>query len=268
MEAETYESVKSSIKQLLGIDLSAYKDQQMRRRLDSWLTRTGEATWPTYLQRLRLDKTELSKFRDYLTINVKEFFRDPDRWHILKRDILPDLIKQAYTVRPGRGGIRAWSAGCSIGAEPYSLAMYLADIAPGQPHQIIATDLDRGILARARAGGPYIDQDIRAVPAEYRQKYFAPGGPPYFMSDKLIKHITFNEQNLLSSWTENGFDLIICRNVIIYFTADAKMELYQKFYNALRPGGILFLGGTEMIPRPADIGFKSPSISFYQKAGK
>jgi chemotaxis protein methyltransferase CheR len=268
METETYESIKSSIRQLMGIDLSAYKDQQMRRRLDSWLTRTGEQNWAVYLQRLRADKPELSKFRDYLTINVSEFFRDTDRWQVLKNEVLPDLIRQSYSVRPGRGGVRAWSAGCSIGAEPYSLAMVLNELAPGQAHQIIATDLDRGILSKARAGGPYLEADVRAVPAGYRQKYFAAGGPPFFMLDKMIQRIQFQEQNLFSNWTESGFDLIICRNVIIYFTAEAKMSLYQRFYDALRPGGILFLGGTEMIPRPNEFGFRSPSISFYQKAGK
>jgi chemotaxis protein methyltransferase CheR len=268
VETETYEGIKVSIRQLLGIDLSAYKDQQMRRRLDSWLTRTGEQSWVSYMQRLRLDKPELSKFRDYLTINVSEFFRDIDRWQVLKTQILPELIRESYTVRPGRGGVRSWSAGCSIGAEPYSLAMYLYDLSPGQNHQIIATDLDRGILTKARAGGPYLDQDIRAVPAEYRQKYFNPGGPPFSISDKLVQKIQFREQNLFDQWTESNFDLIICRNVIIYFTAEAKMSLYQRFYDSLRPGGILFLGGTEMIPRPNEIGFRSPSISFYQKAGK
>ena len=267
METDTYESIKTSIRQLLGIDLNAYKDQQMRRRLDSWLTRAGAASWPVYIQRLKSDRDELSKFRDYLTINVSEFFRDSDRWQILKTQILPELIRQSSSLRQ-RGGVKAWSAGCSIGAEPYSLAMLLYELSPLQPHQILATDLDRGILTKARAGGPYSEQDVRAVTPDYRAKYFEPGGPPFHVSTKLIQRIQFREQNLFDNWADAGFDLIICRNVIIYFTADAKNQLYQRFYDALRPGGILFLGGTEMIPRPSEIGFRSPSISFYQKAGK
>jgi chemotaxis protein methyltransferase CheR len=147
LEAEQYGIIKTSIKRLLNIDLTYYKDEQMRRRLDSWLIRSGAQNWDVYLHRLSSDSVELRKFRDYLTINVSEFFRDPERWQALRTQVLPDLLKEALRTNPPRGGLRIWSAGCSIGPEPYTLAILLDEIAPGRDHTIVATDLDQGALA-------------------------------------------------------------------------------------------------------------------------
>ncbi len=267
METDTYSQIILSVKQLLGIDLHAYKDQQMRRRLDSWLIRCGAQDWNTYFKRLKGDTSELSRFRDYLTINVSEFFRDNDRWQALRNDILPGLSSAALRLRPIKGGIKVWSAGCSIGAEPYTLAILLNECAPAQDHTILATDLDRGILQRARGRGPYTREDVRNVSAARMEEYFEPGGPPFFFKERYARRIQFREHNLLQDPFDKQFDLIVCRNVIIYFTNEAKQILYQKFCGALRPGGILFLGGTEIIPRPMDIGLKNQGISFYVKAG-
>jgi chemotaxis protein methyltransferase CheR len=141
----------------------------------------------------------------------------------------------------------------------------LDEISPGKNHFILATDLDRTILAKARARGPYTAEDTRNVSAEQRPKYFDAGGPPWFVKEAVAKKVTFREHNLLMDKFDTGFDLIVCRNVIIYFTLEAKATLYQRFYDSLRPGGILFLGGTEIIPRPSEIGFLNMGGSYYQK---
>ncbi len=258
MEAEVYSLVKHSIRSLLQINLDHYKDEQMKRRLDSWLVRVGAPTWPDYLKRLRADTTELARLRDYLTINVSAFFRDPERWQALRRTILPMLLT-------GRQRLRVWSAGCSIGLEPYSLAMLLEEETPGRRHTLLATDLDRGALARARARGPYSADDVQNVTAAQRQQFFQPGGPPFFVTDALAKRVMFQEQNMLADAFEGDFDLIVCRNVVIYFTEAAKTDLYRKFQQALRPGGILFVGGTEIVPRAQELGLRSSGISFYQR---
>lgn len=265
MDIEQYDQVKTQVWRLLRIDLNHYKREQMIRRLDSWLIRVNAPTWDEYFRRLQADDKELSKFRDYLTINVSEFFRDIERWETLRKQIIPDLLKQSQGLRPGRGGLRIWSAGCSTGQEPYSLSILMDELAPYQDHQITATDLDRGALGKAMARGPYSADDIRNVSAERREKYFEAGGPPYFIKEKTGRFIHFREQNLLLDKFDTNFDLIICRNVIIYFTNEAKLDLYKRFQAALRPGGILFLGGTEVIPRPTDIGLQSFGISFYRK---
>lgn len=258
MEVETYGLIKHSLRNLLRINLDHYKDEQMKRRLDSWLVRAGGPSWPEYLRRLRVDEPELARLRDYLTINVSAFFRDLERWQTLRDAIVPALLN-------GRLRLNAWSAGCSIGLEAYSLAMLLDEATPGHRHSLLATDLDRGALARARARGPYSADDVQNVSAARRQRYFEPGGPPHFVQDALARRVTFREQDLLTDAFDSGYDLIICRNVVIYFTEAAKAELYRKFHQALRPGGVLFVGGTEIVPQAQAIGFRSAGISFYQR---
>ena len=260
MEPETYALVKRTILSLLNIDLEHYKDEQMKRRLDSWLVRSGSASWPDYIKRLRAEEMELGRLRDYLTINVSTFFRDPERWELLRKQVIPELLRTASGPR-----LRIWSAGCSIGLEPYSLAIMMDELTPGRTHSLLATDLDRGALAKARAGGPYSAEDVQNVSAGQRTRHFRAGGPPFFVNDKLIKQVEFREQNMVQDSFEGGFDLIVCRNVVIYFTEAAKAELYRKFCQALRPGGILFVGGTEVVSRAQDLGYRSFGVSFYQR---
>jgi chemotaxis protein methyltransferase CheR len=258
MEAEVYGAVKRTIRGLLDINLDHYKDEQMKRRLDSWLVRSGAPAWPDYLRRLKTDATELARLRDYLTINVSSFFRDIERWNALRQTVLPALLR-------GRPRLRVWSAGCSIGLEPYSLAILLDEVTPGRRHTLLATDLDRGALAKARARGPYTADDTQKITAQQRLNYFDPGGPPFYVQAALAGRVVFREQNMLADPFEGDFDLIVCRNVVIYFTEAAKAELYQKFYNALRPGGVLFVGGTEIVPKAQELGFRNSGISFYQR---
>ncbi|HEY9077937.1 MAG TPA: protein-glutamate O-methyltransferase CheR [Anaerolineaceae bacterium] len=266
MEPEVYNTIKANIKKLLDIDLSYYKDEQMKRRLDSWLVRSGASSWEEYFHRVRTNPDEMTRLRNYLTINVTEFFRDIERWQYLRTTVIPALLKDIPAARGIREGLRIWSAGCSIGVEPYTLAILLDEITAVRNHYILATDLDRGALKKARERGPYTAEETRNITPAQRSTYFDPGGPPYYITQKIANRITFKEQNLLADPFEQNFDLIVCRNVVIYFTQDAKNLLYQKFSQALRPGGILFLGGTEIIPRPQDFGLKNFGISFYTRA--
>jgi chemotaxis protein methyltransferase CheR len=265
MDVQIYGDIKNSVKKLLNIDLTYYKDEQMKRRLDSWLVRSGNPTWTEYLKRLSNDNQELSKFRDYLTINVSEFFRDIERWQSLREQVIPLLLKDSAHHHPSTSGLRIWSAGCSIGDEAYTLAILLDEVAPRLNHFILASDIDRGALAKAKARGPYSQDDIRNISPAQRSTYFDVEGTKFFIKEKIAQRITFKEQNLMLDPFENNFDLIVCRNVIIYFTNEAKSLLYPKFQAALRPGGILFLGGTEIIPRPTDIGLRNQGVSFYLK---
>lgn len=264
METDVYTQVKSSIKHTLKIDLENYKDEQMKRRLDSWLARSKVNTWKDYFYWISQDSTELERFRNYLTINVTEFFRDQARWDSLCQEVLPYLLKNSPENRIS-AGLKLWSAGCSIGTEPYSMALMMAEAAPAQKYDLLATDLHRGALAKARAGGPYTEDDLRNLSAKQRQTYVSPAAP-YFVNEKLKRSIRFQEQDLLADSFEKDFDLIVCRNVVIYFTSEAKDKLYAKFYEALRPGGVLFVGGTEIISGAPKFGFQNFGISFYRKA--
>lgn len=263
MDANVYTQVKASIKHSLKIDLENYKPEQMMRRLDSWLVRCHSSTWKDYFDVLATDAGELEKFRNYLTINVTEFFRDQNRWNTLRDEVLPVLIKSA---KPGHqsDALKLWSAGCSIGAEPYTLAILMADAFPRQNYSLLATDLDRGALMKARARGPYTAEDIHNLNEGQRKRYISPNAP-FFLKEDLQKQIRFEEQDLLAARFESDFDLIVCRNVVIYFTAGAKDALYARFAAALRPGGVLFLGGTEIISGASKYGLQNFGISFYRK---
>jgi chemotaxis protein methyltransferase CheR len=265
MEPELYTQVKLSVKKLLSINLDHYKDEQMRRRLDSWLVRSGARDWNEYFKRLRADAQELSRFRDYLTINVSSFFRDRERWQGLQEVLEKELLRPGLRRAAPGAGLSIWSAGCSLGAEPYSLAMLLDELAPNRRHYLLATDLDRGILAKARARGPFTADEIQNVSGAQRAAYFEPGGPPFFVKERLARRVQFQEHDLLASPFPADLDLIVCRNVLIYFTGETKDILYRNFYRALRPGGILFVGATEIMPHAQEIGFRGCGISFYQK---
>ncbi len=259
METDTYIQVKASVRRVLSIDLENYKEDQMKRRLDSWLIRSHLPTWKEYFNLVTSDPGELERFRNYLTINVTEFFRDPSRWEHVVTDVLPHLLQNRTA-----NGLKLWSAGCSTGAEACTMAILMEESAPSQKYSILATDLDRGALLKAKAGGPYSAEDVRNLSAKQCQKYLS-SSAPYFVNKALHKNIHFQEQDLLKDHFETGFDLIVCRNVVIYFTSASKDALYIKFSNALRPGGVLFVGGTEIISGATKFGLQNFGISFYKK---
>lgn len=262
MEAETYSHVKGSVKRLLNIDLNYYKEEQVKRRLDSWLVRNNMTNWDLYFDMVTKNETEMARFRDFLTINVTEFFRDTRHWKTLQEDVLPFLLKQAAE---RKSSLKIWSAGCSIGVEAYTLAILL-DMASAQlKSEIFASDMDRGALQKARSRGPYLPDEVRNLTPDQKEKYLENNAGKFYFKEKYAHAVRFFEQDLLRDEFSGGFDLIVCRNVVIYFTREAKDMLYTKFRNALRPGGILFVGGTELIPRPQEYGFVSHWMSFYSK---
>jgi chemotaxis protein methyltransferase CheR len=265
MEAETYVQIKNSVKKLLNLNLDHYKDEQMKRRLDSWLVRNNAPSWDEYFARIRKDPKELSRFRDYLTINVSSFFRDLERWQSLKDSVIPRLFKDARQKNPHNPTLNIWSAGCSIGPEPYTLAMLLDDVSAYHDHHILATDFDKGALAKAQNRGPYTAEEVQNLSPTQKLAYLQTGGPPFYVAEKIAKRVQFKEHNLLDDPFPQNMDLIVCRNVVIYFTGETKDVLYRKFRDALRPGGILFVGATEIVPRPQEIGLKGCGISFYEK---
>jgi chemotaxis protein methyltransferase CheR len=247
-----------NIKEFTGIDLSQYKEAQMKRRLTTLRLKRGYATFAAYFDALRKDRTLLEEFLDRMTINVSEFWRNRVRWETLERVFLPRLAAESG------GRLKCWSAACSTGEEAYTLAMILAEKGMLPSAQILATDIDKGVLARAKAG-VYPDRSIREVPEPYLRKYFRKEGSMYRISETLMPYIRFEQHNLLADSYGHGYDLIICRNVLIYFTEEAKDQLYRRFAAALRPGGILFVGSTEQIFSPGKYGFESAETFFYRK---
>ena len=251
---------RRSLEKAIGVPLAQHKDAQMTRRLASVMTRRSIDGWPAFEKAIAADQKLLEDVRDTLTINVSEFWRQPERCVERQKEWIPRLLA-------GRKQLKFWSAGCSIGCEPYSLAMILNEIDPTGAHSIVATDVDVPILNRAREGKGYLASEVRSVPAPLVKKYFIeePAGT-FRVTEELKRRITFRRQDLPSDPYPQDSDLIPCRNVVIYFTDEAKTHIYNGFAKAWRPGGLLFIGGSEMIMRSRDIGFRSAGTNLYLRA--
>ncbi|ABK62061.1 MULTISPECIES: CheR family methyltransferase [Clostridium] len=239
------------------IDLSAYKSNQLHRRILSLMSRVGVKTVDDYVELLKKDGEQRQKFLDFITINVTEFFRNPDIFNDLKSKIENDLIKNERN-------LKIWSAACSIGAEPYSIAIILDNLISKGNHKILATDIDNNILERAKRG-EYTKGEIKNVRSEYIRKYFKEEEDKYIISPKIKKMVTFKKHDLILDSYERNFDLIVCRNVVIYFNQDVKDAIYKKFSDSLKKGGLLFVGATESIYNYRDYGFEKASTFIYKK---
>lgn len=258
MIPDSYEDFKTKVFQLTQIDLNAYKERQMKRRIDSLIARHSISNYAEYVECLRKDKMMFDEFVNFLTINVSEFYRNPDQWTILEKEILPQILSK--TKKP-----RIWSAACSTGDEPYSLAMLLAKYIPVRDINIIATDIDKQVLEKAKAG-LYNVKSLKALPSEFVEKYFVKiNDTSYKICDDIKRCVEYRHHNLLKDPYPDQCDLIVCRNVVIYFTEEAKEEIYRKFSQSLTFGGILFVGSTEQIIQPATVGFESIRAFYYRK---
>ena len=160
--------------------------------------------------------------------------------------------------------LKIWSAACSTGDEPYSLAMAFSKHLPLSNIKILATDIDKKVIEHAQVG-LYNEKSIAGVPDDLKRKYFTKIGNSYKIADEIKKCVTFKEHNLLKDPYPKDFDLILCRNVVIYFTDEAKDMIYKNFYNSLKNHGVLFIGSTEQITNYKDIGFERMSSFYFTK---
>lgn len=259
MMQDSYEDFKRKYLKLSKIDLGLYKEGQMKRRIDNFVQKYKIHTYEEFLQLLQKDSEAYDKFVAYLTINVSEFYRNPAQWRTMEKTIIPNLLDK-YGKR-----LRIWSAACSTGDEPYSLAMVLGEFMPLNKLQIIATDLDHEVLDKAQKGY-YPEKSIKGLPQIYQDKYIERDGTGVVkVSDKLKSCITFKQHNLLRDPYPTDIHMIVCRNVMIYFTDAAKSEIYRKFASSLVSKGILFVGSTEQIIGAKEYGFNSIKSFFYEK---
>jgi chemotaxis protein methyltransferase CheR len=240
-----------------GLDLSQYKQKQMERRIRSLMKANNLDSLDHYFSLIDKSKELFDKFMDHLTINVSEFFRNPAQWDYLQKNVLPKLAH-------GKESLKVWSAGCSTGEEPYSLAIMLSEFMIHKKFVIHATDLDTEVLRKANIGS-YNVKAVANLENRLVAKYFVLQGANYVVKDELKKNIRFVQNNLLKDQFEKNYDLILCRNVVIYFTEETKFELYKRFFAALKPGGVFFTGNTEQIFRAKEIGFQPMAPFFYQK---
>jgi chemotaxis protein methyltransferase CheR len=253
-----YPTFKRLAGELTGVDLSNYKSPQMDRRINSLKQLWKIETYDDFLAVLKTNPKRFQEFVKRLTINVSEFFRNPEHFVEFRTRFLPELLSKKAT-------IRIWSAGCSNGAEPYSVAIIVNELGARERVEIIATDLDREVLNKAQYHPEYNLNEVRSVPADLLDKYFNLHKGVYHLNETIQKMVTFSMHDLLADPFYTNLDLIICRNVVIYFTVDAKNYLYQKIHEALNPGGYFWVGCTEPLLNFRTLGFENPRSFFYKK---
>lgn len=255
----SYEAFKDSIFRLTSIDLNSYKERQMKRRIDSLITKHGITSYISYVEILQNEKVFYDEFINYITINVSEFYRNPEQWKVLDEEILP-YIFQCFGKQ-----LKIWSAACSTGDEPYSLVMLLSKYLPLSKIKILATDIDRLVIEKAKIG-MYNQKSLKDLPTEHIKKYFTQVNDKAFkISDDIKACVEFKHHDLLRDPYPDDCDLIVCRNVLIYFTDEAKSRIYNGFNNSLKKDGILFVGSTEQMLQANQLGFHSLKSFFYVK---
>lgn len=254
---DNYEKFKELVFKKTGINLSCYKEKQMKRRIDSLIKRNNYHSYDDYFQALCKNVDLHNEFINYLTINVSEFYRNANQWEVLQKEIMPNLLKK-------NSMLKIWSAACSTGEEPYSLVMLLSELLPLNNIKIIATDIDKGAIGKAQVG-LYSAKSIENVPKHLVSKFFEKIGDSFKINEAVKKCVEFKHLNLLSDKYPERCDLIVCRNVMIYFTEETKEEMYKKFHTSLNDQGVLFVGSTEQIILPARYHLTPLKTFFYKK---
>lgn len=249
-----------------GLNLTSAKRDLVYSRLLKRLRALGMEDFRDYCSLLTGPNggDERNAMLSALTTNVTHFFREEHHFKLLREAALPGLIKMA---KEG-GRVRMWSAGCSAGPEPYSLAFTVLSMFPEAARsnfRILATDVDPEILKKAE-GGIYAEEERKGIPDAMR-RYTEPAGPGKFtISDAPRELITFGRLNLIEDWPISGpFQVIFCRNVAIYFDKPTQSRLWARFGNMLTPGGHLCIGHSERLLGPAEQMFKAVGITAYQR---
>ena len=236
-DERSFLALTQKISKSRGMSCESYKDKCLRRRIAVRMRARGVHTFEDYSKLLDSDAREYQELLDALTINVTKFYRNPETWAALRPYI--EKLGQA------RGTLKIWSAGCASGEEPYTIAVLLAE--SRVKGSIDATDIDRLSLERTRQA-KYPDLAFSEMPANLRRRYF-PDGEPIPPIREIVQVQPHDLTRQLPPRTP--YDLIVCRNVVIYFERQAQERLFSVFVDALRPGGVLLLGKVETLFGPA-----------------
>jgi len=269
-----FEMFKNLIFQKSGISLHEGKKELVRTRLSSRLRERGFNTYMEYYNYVRDDDTgtELISLLDAISTNLTSFFREINHFHFLAKTIIPEIV--AKKRMSGSKEVRAWSAGCSSGEEPYSIAFTMMDhmeTIQTWDVKILGTDLSTQVLEKA-ARGVYKETQLQTVPKNIIRKYFEPAPPDgdlklYRVRDEVKRIIFFKRFNLMTPKFpfKRKFDFIFCRNVMIYFDKPTQQTLINKYYDTLAEGGYLLIGHSESLTGVSHK-FKYVQPTIYQKA--
>jgi chemotaxis protein methyltransferase CheR len=254
---DEYVGFCEAVRELAHVDLLQYKRAQMERRIRSFALRCGADSLPAYLEQLRADPNRLNEFLDRITINVSQLWRNPDQWALLAERVLPELAQT--------GRIRAWSAGCSYGAEAFTLAALCRTVAPSAQLELRGTDIDARMIERARAGRFSVD-DARSAQRDVLSRWFRLEGDEWVAVPELRVLPRFEVGDLLRMpFPVETYDLVLCRNTVIYFTEPVRDALHARLAGALRSGGVLVVGSTERVSNVAELGLEPAYPFVYRK---
>jgi len=247
-----FRRISELIYKLAGIDLQKSKKQLVKARLNSRLRELELTSFDQYLARLSSDRSgnELVMMLDSISTNLTSWFRERHHFNYLREEIIPQILSRKKNPRK----VRIWSAGCSSGEEPYSIGITLLEAIGNLPNwdmRILATDLSTRVL-RMASSGIYPEKRMSGMPETVCRRYFnlglRHGEKIYQAKPDLKRMISFNRLNLMESWPMPGpFDVIFCRNVMIYFDKPTQNRLINRYHDLLSPGGILFLGHAESL---------------------
>ena len=246
-ESQSFEDILEHLRVMRGFDFTAYKRASLMRRVVTRMHTVEIATFEGYLDYLQVHQEEFEALFNTILINVTSFFRDPDVWDHMKADVIPRLLAD----RPSASPIRVWSAGCASGQEAYSIAMLLAERL-GLEHlaervKIYATDVDHEALTQARHAS-YAARQIEDVPPPLAEKYFDASGAKNFVINRdLRRAVIFGAIDLIQDAPISRIDLLLCRNTLMYFNAEAQARILSRFAFSLNPNGVLLLGRAEML---------------------
>jgi two-component system CheB/CheR fusion protein len=242
----SFEALLDHLKSSRGFDFTGYKRTSLMRRVQHRMGQIEIADYGDYLDYLELHSDEFTALFNTILINVTGFFRDAEAWDFLRTDVLPEVLAD----KAPTAALRVWCAGCASGEEAYTLAIVLAEmmgIAEFRDRvKIYATDVDEDALNQARHGS-YSPREIRGIPPELLEKYFEPAAGRYVFRKDLRRSVIFGRNDLVQDAPISRIDLLLCRNTLMYFTAETQARILGRFHFALTDGGVLFLGKAEML---------------------
>jgi two-component system CheB/CheR fusion protein len=245
------EPLLEHLKEARGFDFSGYKRATLERRIRKRMSEVGIVDYDSYEDYLEANPREFAELFNTILINVTGFFRDEDAWDYLASEIVPRVIEEV----PEEEQIRVWSAGCASGEEAYTIAIVLLEAMGEEAFKrrvkIYATDIDEEALAEARAA-VYPQEALKDVPPELVERYFVENGRGLAFRPDLRRSVIFGRNELLQDAPISRIDLLICRNVLMYFTVEAQTRILSQLNFALRERGYLFLGKSEMLVRHSE----------------
>jgi len=238
---ESFAKIRNILFDGRGFDLDGYKDRCIKRRIAARIRNLGYRQIEDYIELLHNNDVEQEQLLEALTIHVSQFFRNPSTFSVLEETILPELLQS----RRGIGEIRVWSVGCAGGEEPYSIALLLDELCrPTDKVSILGTDVSADILKKARSG-LYETHRLVEVPNPVLAKYFIQEGVRYRLDGRILNKVRFFRHNILQDRPFPRMDLILCRNMLIYFSRMEQERILRILANALAPEGLLVLGRAE-----------------------